>query len=187
MDDAGRVRVDEAAQDVIADAAHLAPGKRSVLPDALRERLADQTLHHEERLAVFGVVHLEHAGNEVAPDALRRFRLPVQPHHQDVVDEEAADDLDRDLRARLEVGRGKDLPHSASTNQRVDAELVAQDVAGLDRQMTTSRLTRLAPGPSPLAPRPDFHDREARQAASRDASTLVGRAAAAGQHVGREA
>ena len=69
MDDAGRVRVDETAQDVIAEPVHLAPGKRSVRPDALRERLADQTLHHEERLAALGVVHFEHARNEVAADA----------------------------------------------------------------------------------------------------------------------
>lgn len=59
----------------------------------------------------------------------------MQPHHQDVVDEQATHDLDGYLRARPEVGRRKHLAHAASTDQRIDTEFVAQD-AGLCRGKT---------------------------------------------------
>ena len=160
MHDARGVRIDQTAQDVLADLDDLAPWQRALVAHALRERLADETLHDEEHLLVVGIGDLEDARHVLAADARGSLGLTTEARHERLVEDEAADDLDRDGRGRavrgrsaLDDGRGKHVPHAASTDQRVDAVLVAENVARFDRHECRSVYHSASYGPTPRSSR----------------------------------
>ena len=154
MHDARSVRVDQTAQDVLADLDHLAPRQRALVSHALRERLTDEALHDQEHLAVVRVRDLDDARNVLAANARGGLGLATEARHQGLVEHDPADDLDRHGRRwPREVGRGKHVPHSASTDQRVDAVFVAENVARFDRQGSPAVYHSPTYGPIPRSSR----------------------------------
>ena len=131
VNDALRVRRVEGAGDGIERAEHLegahAIAEAFELPEVIVERLAVEQLHHHEDRAVGVGAEREHADDALAPEHLQRLGLALEAHGElRIFGDVLAQELQRDARARLLVGRRVDHAMTAA------ADLPLQQVSPVD-------------------------------------------------------
>jgi hypothetical protein len=113
--------------------------QRTVVGEVAREVHAAQMLHHDVRTIPMAT-EVERAGHVLALDARRRLRLAQEPR---LVRALRPEQLDRDLRAELEVPRAEHDAHAAVSEQALHAVLAADEVALRDARRELGALRAL--------------------------------------------
>ncbi len=127
------VRLGDAGAGLAHPAGDLGDGERRARAEDLREVLALEVLHDDERGAVGERVDVEDAGDVDALEPAGGARLAQEAlHHLALLGGLRAQELDGDALLQVQVPGRDDVRHAALTEQALDAVLAAEHVPRLD-------------------------------------------------------
>jgi hypothetical protein len=129
MDDALRMRGRERARDRQEHLDRLLRRHPAPPLQPAGERHALEELHHQERLAGFGLSEIEHAHDRRMAEPRRRARLPEQALGGVDIEALLVEHLDRHIDVEPQAARPPHRPHAPDAQPANDLVLAGEDVA----------------------------------------------------------